>query len=145
MSSEFSQPCASTRSKLGGDDDAEDPMRDSAVFLQSFLDKKNLEKNPTFLILTVTDTGEYMYTSMTLRDILKMLQDEILPLCAASYSVPDDVIAVSEVKYRDIRRMESILSAHEEPAILVCTIIPLTGPCIVILEVFITITIGRNY
>jgi hypothetical protein len=93
--------------------------RDSAVFLQSFLDKKNLDKNPTFLILTIHESGEQSYTNMTLRDILKLLQDEISPLCAASHSSSDDVIAVSEVKYRDIRRMESILSAHEEPAILV--------------------------
>lgn len=108
-----------TKSADRGDED--ETARDSVIFLQSFLDKKNLEKNPTFLILTISENGEQNYATMTLRDVLKLVQDEVAPLCAASHSSQHDAIAVSDVKYRDIRRMESILFAHEEPAILVCS------------------------
>lgn len=92
---------------------------DSVLFLQNFLDKKNLEKSPSFLMLTVYKNGEHFYTSMTLRDLLKLVQQEVAPLCKASFTHDDDVMAVGQAKYRDIRRLESILSAHEEPAILV--------------------------
>lgn len=96
-------------------------QRNSVEFLQAFLDQKNMERNPSFVILTIFANGDNIYSSMTLRDLLKLVQDEIAHSCKDSYSCPDDTIAVGSMKYRDIRRMESILSAHEEPAILVHT------------------------
>lgn len=94
-------------------------QRNSVEFMQTFLDHKNLEKIPSFLMLTVHDNGVQHYDNMTLRDLLRLVQEEVSPLCAASFESPADAMAVGQVKYRDIRRLESILSAHEEPAVLV--------------------------
>ena len=89
------------------------------MFLQNFLDQKNLEKNPSFLMLTILENGEQHYDNMTLRDLLKRVQEDVASLRRPGSPSDESAMAVGQLKYRDIRRLESILSAHEEPAILV--------------------------
>ena len=94
-------------------------MQESMDFMRSHLhDRKDNEKIPVFVTLSIFPNGTSRYSSVTLRDLLGYTQHEInlrdLPL-----NNSDETSAVADIKYRDIRRLESILTAHEEPAILV--------------------------
>jgi hypothetical protein len=81
--------------------------------------QRNMDKAPAFITLTILSDGMRHYGNMTLRELTALVQAAIEAECGECAAIPEELLAVSKIKYRDVRRMESILSAHEEPAILV--------------------------
>jgi hypothetical protein len=81
--------------------------------------QRNTDKAPAFITLTILSDGMRHYGNMTLRELTALVQAAIEAECGENAAIPEEFLAVSKIKYRDVRRMESILSAHEEPAILV--------------------------
>ena len=94
-------------------------MGGQSQLIHPFLSDRRDEKVPSFIVLTLYSNGLSQYSSWTLRELLGFVQREVEMRDSSIAPFDDDVHAIGTIKYRDIRRMESVLTAHEEPAILV--------------------------
>jgi hypothetical protein len=94
-------------------------MGGDSQLLEPFLSDRKDDKVPAFVVLTLYSNGLSQYSSWTLRELLGFVHKEVEMRDSSVAPFDDDVHAIGTIKYRDIRRMESVLTAHEEPAILV--------------------------